>query len=240
MSSDKVQDYSHFKDTDGMTAHLPRLLFTTAWSCDSPHIASGARNIRQCLQTVRTQLTSIPLQSTQPSQLAVLHVQLQKRVWSKFHMLLVWWAATYKQPCQQYLQVLHAHLWGDKNQLCGWEPILSRNGAESTLEMCTSDFSKNWAFCRDTVNYFAPWGSWGGTEVALYSSANKHDHLQLQDSFQNSFTEKLSIEAAPWFWDSLWLTCGTAQQRLAVCTHLWWSAPPPPATCGRKKEAWYW
>lgn len=46
MSSDKVQDYSHLKDTDRMTAHFPGLLFTTAWrlhSCDSLHIAFHAR-----------------------------------------------------------------------------------------------------------------------------------------------------------------------------------------------------
>lgn len=174
MSSDKVQDYSTSKILMGWQ-HISLgfcLLLHGDCSCDSPHIASGARSIRQCLQTVRTQLTSIPTaKHTALSACSPPHPTAKKDLVQIPRASLFDGAATYKQLCQQYLEVLHAHLWGDKNQLRGWKPILSRSGAESTLEMCTSDISKNWAFCRDTVNYFVPWRSWDGMEVALYFSS---------------------------------------------------------------------
>ena len=91
ISSDKVQDYSHLKDTDGMTAHFPGLLFITAWrlcSCDSLHIAFRARVPgRECrLLALSSRLS--PQQSTQLSSSPNLDIQLQERVWSKSHPLL--------------------------------------------------------------------------------------------------------------------------------------------------------
>lgn len=69
MSSDKIQDYSHLNNIDGMTGHFPGLLFTTAWrlcSCDSLHIAFYARvpGRKHSLLGLSSHLS--PQQSTQP------------------------------------------------------------------------------------------------------------------------------------------------------------------------------
>ena len=90
MSGDKVQDYSHLKDTDGMTAHFPGLLFTTArrlHSCDSLHIAFHARVPGRERRLLALSSRPAP-QSTQPSSSTDLDTQLQERVWSQSHPLL--------------------------------------------------------------------------------------------------------------------------------------------------------
>lgn len=76
MTRDKIQDCSHLNDTDGMIAHFPGLLFTTAWrlrSCDSLLIFHAREPGRECrLLGLSSHLS--PQQSTEPSSSPDLHI----------------------------------------------------------------------------------------------------------------------------------------------------------------------
>lgn len=126
MSSVRAQDHSQLTDSEGMTAHFPGLLFTTAWrlcSADSLHTALPARVPgRECWHSVpicqhSRAHTYTHRYSTGIERLVqILPTSVSQADESHNRTF----------PCQQYLQMLQAHFifFSWRFVQSSWEPNL--------------------------------------------------------------------------------------------------------------------
>lgn len=183
VSSGRAQDHSQLTDSEGMTAHFPGLLFTTAWrlcSADSLHIAPPARVPgRECWLLAPSSHLSTQHTATSTD------TQLQERVWCKSHPIL-----SHGQMNPIITGHSHAsniymcckHTWsfslGGLYKAAGSLTLVYKR-AENTPKTYTSNFSKNWLSHRDTVDCFASQGLQDGLGSAFCFSATE---LQRQKS----------------------------------------------------------
>lgn len=126
VSSVRAQDHSQLTDSEGMTAHFPGLLFTTAWqlrSADSLHTAPPARVPgRECwLLTPICQHSRAHTYTHRSFNwnglVQILPTSVSQADESHNHRTF---------PCQQYLQLLQAHLifFSWRSVQSSWKPNL--------------------------------------------------------------------------------------------------------------------